>query len=110
MPPTDNIDSRPIAAKQVINVLLGDKNKVYWYTGIDQTSLSVTDFSHNGLRKILRDRKAATPKMYIIIKAAAASRYKNMIDVLDEMLIGEYARYSIVKITPEEEALIAKAQ
>jgi hypothetical protein len=38
----------------------------------------------------------------VVIKATDKSNYKNMIDILDEMLICNIGRYAIVDITPPE--------
>jgi len=40
--------------------------------------------------------------LIVVIKATDKSKYKNMIDILDEMLICNIGRYAIVDITPKE--------
>lgn len=40
--------------------------------------------------------------LIVVIKATDKSNYKNMIDILDEMLICNIGRYAIVDITPPE--------
>jgi biopolymer transport protein ExbD len=48
--------------------------------------------------RIKGDEKA----LIVVIKATDKSNYKNMIDILDEMLICNIGRYAIVDITPPE--------
>ncbi|MES2779462.1 MAG: biopolymer transporter ExbD [Bacteroidota bacterium] len=46
--------------------------------------------------------KAWKDGLIVVIKATDKSNYKNMIDILDEMLICNIGRYAIVDITPPE--------
>jgi biopolymer transport protein ExbD len=102
---TDRV--QPVKAARAITLVLGEKNKVYWYQGVDNPKISVTDFSSKGIRNVLREKNVAVEKMFIIIKPSDKSRYQNIIDILDEMTIGDYSYYAIGKVTPEDEALIA---
>ena len=44
----------------------------------------------------------------IVIKALDEAKYKNMVDILDEMHITGSKRYAIVEISPEEIELSKK--
>ncbi len=44
-----------------------------------------------------------------MIKATDESNYKNLIDVLDEMLICNVARYAIVEMSPLESKMLEMA-
>ena len=46
----------------------------------------------------------------VIIKPDDEATYKNTVDILDEMTINRVKRYAIVKILPEEVALIKKTE
>lgn len=46
--------------------------------------------------------------LIVIIKAAEKSKYKNLIDILDEMLICNIGRYAIVDITEVENEMLKK--
>jgi biopolymer transport protein ExbD len=56
---------RPVALdSRTVNIILGPENKIYWYMGkaLDPKSappLQETDFSDNGIRKILLDKNTA---------------------------------------------------
>ena len=55
-------DGEPTKVNNAITVLLSDKDKVFWYFGEfkpDETQLNQTDFSDNGIRKILLDKNSA---------------------------------------------------
>ena len=44
--------------------------------------------------------------MVVLIKPSDESKYKNMVDILDEMNIGNIARYALVDITSIDKELI----
>lgn len=51
---TDNPeDQQKVAESQTITVLLGDKDRVVWYSGIENPTPVITDLSSTGLRKTL---------------------------------------------------------
>lgn len=39
----------------------------------------------------------------VLIKADKKANYKNMVDIMDEMLINKIDRYAVADITPREE-------
>jgi len=100
-------DEQPeVNEKRVLTLVLGEKDKVYWYKGIKEPEVKVADFSANGIRKVLTTENAQVKDMIILIKAAPESRYKNMVDILDEMNITSMKRYAIVKLEPGDKDLI----
>jgi biopolymer transport protein ExbD len=104
-----NIDKqKPIKAEKVLTLVLGAQGKIYWYIGVANGKAEITNFSGNGVRKILSDKKAKIENLHVLIKASDQSQYKNLIDVLDEMIIGEIERYTIVEMEkPDKELLLS---
>jgi len=49
------------------------------------------------------------PGMILLIKPSEESRYKNMVDILDEMNITNMQRYALVPITPTDKELIKES-
>ena len=110
MPPREDIDQPLIKPEKVITLLLGEKNRVYWYQGFDQPKMAVTDFGSDGIRKILLEKNRQIQGMYVFIKPTARSRYQNVIDILDELHITDIKRFSLTKATPEDLSLIKGVQ
>lgn len=114
------IDEPKIAASKVLHLLLDENDKIYWYQGAeDETEegsnieLNQTDFSKNGIRKIIKEvrekvaQKWGSPKeLIILIKVTDKAKYKNFVDILDEMNILEQKKYMLVEPTPEELEMI----
>jgi biopolymer transport protein ExbD len=108
---TDNpTEVTEISDKQVITLVLGENDKIYWYQGVNDPKVNVTDYSANGIRKILFEKNREIRNMYILIKPSEKSRYKNIVDIFDEIAITEMKRYALVKITDDDTRLIAQAR
>jgi biopolymer transport protein ExbD len=106
----DQKDVPELAKERAMTILLGEGDKIFYYFGLPDKSgapqLERTDYSAEGLRKILTDRKKyAEPYkgLFCIIKPTAKSKYKNIVDIFDEMNIVQIKYYAVVDITPSEE-------
>ena len=100
-------DKPPVVnEKRVLTLVLGGNNKVYWYLGITDPKVELSDFSNDGIRKVLLKKNAQIKEMVVLIKPSDESKYKNMVDILDEMNIGNIARYALVDITSIDKELI----
>jgi biopolymer transport protein ExbD len=105
-----NEDKPPVVnEKRVLTLVLGQDDKIYWYLGITDPKLEVTDFSANGVRNILMKENAAIKDMVVLIKPSDESRYKNVVDILDEMNISNIGRYALVDITDVDKQLIKES-
>lgn len=100
----------PVNHKKVLTLVLGEKDKIYWYVGTDNPKVNVTNYSADGIRKVLFKKNEEIENMYVLIKPSEKSRYKNMVDIFDEIAITEMKRYALVKITSEDKQLIAQAK
>jgi biopolymer transport protein ExbD len=100
-------DKQPMVnEKRVLTLVLGGNNKVYWYLGITDPKVELSDFSTDGIRKVLLQQNAQIKEMVVLIKPSDESKYKNVVDILDEMNISNIARYALVDITPVDRELI----
>ena len=92
-----------------MTLVLGMENKVYWYLGITDPKVNVTNFSNDGIRKVLLRENAQIKDMVVLIKPADESKYKNVVDILDEMNISNISRYALVDITDVDKELIKES-
>lgn len=119
-------DLEPVKESKVLTLLLGANDKVYWYEGITKPTLDSTDYSAEGLRKVILNKMdkvnqqfgmdeyedAKTKEMKkgsfitVLIKPTKEARYKNLVDALDEMAITKVRYYVILDISPDEEKFI----
>lgn len=143
MPEKDNItDPTKIKESTAMTLILTENDKMYYYFGIEDPKVETTNFSPNGIRKILLEKnapqiqkinalkaklnakqiseedfkkevgkvKSDVNALMVLIKSDDKAKYKNLIDILDEMQITSVGKYAIVDITPQELELIAGVQ
>jgi hypothetical protein len=139
-----------IPAWRTLNVLLTDNDVLYYYVGNADPkkpplpTLIKSDFSKNGIRKILleknkdlftqittfRDRRMSGKLVVadttadreikdmkkgdmkgpiVLIKADDKAKYKDVVNIIDEMAICNIASYAIVDIMPVELEMLKTA-
>jgi biopolymer transport protein ExbD len=100
-----------------LTLIPAQNNLVYYYEGkLDVQKPLLKAASLEVLRNIIKTKQAqlkqrpiiAEQDLQVLIKPAASSNTKLLINVLDEMSINKVAVYALVDITPEEISLIAK--
>ncbi len=93
----------------VLTLLLGKNDQVYYYEGTlapDASNFKSSNFKEIR-NEILSKKKSTDPKDFVVvIKADKDCTYKNVVDILDEMLINEVKRYATVDISDVEYQLI----
>jgi biopolymer transport protein ExbD len=122
----DPIEQPPVKESKVLTLLLGPRDKVFYYNGITDPKLDSTDYSAEGLRKIILDKMDTVKGQFgedeyedvktkekkkrsfttVLIKASESSRYKNVVDALDEMAITGIKFYVLMDIATAEEDFI----
>lgn len=123
MPHTKDLpyDAQEIKASKILNLILDAENKVHYYEGLDIDSMTTTDFSADGLRRMILEKKKKVRgihpdiektnadgstrfanQLYVLIKPLSGSIYRNTVDVLDEMAICGVTYYSIIEAHPFE--------
>lgn len=97
-------------SKDGIRKILLQKNKAL-FEKIETLNMKVV----KGVEKISMDTLQARIKNFkkddkagpiVLIKADEGIKYKNMVDIIDEMAITNIARYSLVDLDPKEKKLI----
>jgi biopolymer transport protein ExbD len=93
--------------KNVLSVVLGADNRIFWYIGVTQPEVLETDYSANGIRRVLTEHRLRLEKLVVLVKPDTAATYENMVDILDELEITEVARYALVEMGEEDRAIMA---
>ena len=113
----DKTEDTKIKNSQAMTIILGKDNKAYYYFGMntpnDKTvpkpELKVTNFSADGIRKVILTRKSQQPEPIILIKPSDEAKYRNMVDILDEMNITNQKKYALVKVSKDDLDLIKES-
>lgn len=109
----EQADPNKVKASKALTILIGAENKVYWYQGVpdvNSTDLNVTNFSADGIRKVLQEKNKTIKDLVVLIKPTNDATYKNAVDILDEMNISNIKRYALVDVDPVDLDLIATKQ
>jgi biopolymer transport protein ExbD len=116
--PREDGDPMPLADSKALTILLGRNNQVAYYEGRGNDparppQVKYTSFSaRNGVGDIIRAKRLQVMKKFhknelmVLIKADEHANYKNVVDIMDEMLINDVPRYAVVDITPEEKRFL----
>jgi hypothetical protein len=60
----------------------------------------------NSIKAIKKKWSKANKSPIILIKADEKAKYRNLVDIIDEMAITNIAGYTVVDITPEEKQIL----
>jgi biopolymer transport protein ExbD len=146
--PGEEKNQPPLDKSRALHIILIDNDKLLWYKGLaDPTkpplpTLTETDYSKDGIRRVLLQRNKALylqieqmnkevieGKMQIsqdsvtglkrsmmkedkagpvvLIKAGDNVKYRNIVDIIDEMAITNVARYALVDMNDLEKKMVA---
>ncbi len=108
--------------RRTMTVILGDNDKIKWFHGLLEApepggKPADAVYGKEGIRQELLKRVKSVPEvvgdakkgLIVIIKPTKKSTYKNLVDILDEMVICDVPVYAIVNdFSPEEKALADK--
>ncbi|HET9053316.1 MAG TPA: biopolymer transporter ExbD, partial [Cyclobacteriaceae bacterium] len=97
--------STPVNAKNVLNLVLAEDNKIYWWMELSPPVVS-TDYSSAGVRKLLLDKSSDNPRLIVLIKPKDRSRFQNVVDILDEMEITGTERFAIVDFSEDDRVML----
>ncbi|MCB9231380.1 MAG: biopolymer transporter ExbD [Bacteroidia bacterium] len=109
-----------VKESKVLTVIMGKNDRIYYYFGITDPEVKKTNFSDTGIRKILMDHihKPGVPNCkgkettggcwdpIVVLKPTENSKYKNVVDILDEMSITQTPKYALTKLTEVDSTLI----
>lgn len=110
MPVKDKTQQEEQAVKEskAMTIIVNGEDKIYWYMGISNPVLDTTNYSADGIRKILLEKNKSVQDLVVLIKPTQEAKYKNVVDLLDEMSITSVKRYALVDITKFDLDLIKK--
>lgn len=119
MPPEDpeHFTCSLLPKSKTFTLVAGKGDKIYCYTGADDESGLKVDsltFSRLELRKRIIQRQqevkdlwGSQDELFVSLKFFPKSKYRNMVDLLDEMKICGVKRYAIVDEWNEMDGVIA---
>lgn len=98
-----------LKASNAMTIILGENDELYYYFGLadDNPEVVESDYSAGGIRKVLVSPQVkSNDKMTVMIKAMETSRYKNVVDILDELKITDTKKFALVDISDADKQLV----
>lgn len=127
-----NIDQKykKMREDKIMTIVLGKKDTIKYYVGAanEETMLENTNYSPSGIRDVLLEHINKGPSQNIpmckdvndqginegrcwdpifVVKPRDESRYKNLVDILDEFAITEANKYAIDQFTKADSIFLA---
>jgi biopolymer transport protein ExbD len=118
--PKDSNDLMGVRQSTALSVLPIKDDKVFYYHGELEDALlkgafGVTTFSvTDGIGQVIRDRQAALDhikpgnrkELVVLIKPTTESSYKNVVDMMDEMMINDVTRFVMADVSDAEREVV----
>ncbi|MDO6392404.1 biopolymer transporter ExbD [Pontibacter sp. BT731] len=98
-----------LKASNAMTIILGADDKLYYYFGLAEDNPEIVESSYaaNGIRKVLLSSQVkSNDMMTVMVKPMEGSRYKNMVDILDELKITDTKRFAMVDIGESDKKLV----
>jgi biopolymer transport protein ExbD len=113
--PENEEEQMPLKASNALQIVLAEDDKIFYYFGLgdpaENPEVLETDYSANGIRKVLvSNRVRSNDKMTILIKPMEKSRYKNVVDILDEMKITDTRKFALMPEVSDNDKQLIQAK
>ncbi len=120
---SDGADVPIVNKKRVMSILLGKNDNVYHYQISDEDfannniNFETTNFSSDGIRAVIKKRQQNlietlhtknADSLIILIKGSPNCKYKNLVDILDEMRICKVKQFAIIDRDKIDAAILRK--
>ena len=97
-------DSTHAGERKTLNLILEKDNKIHYYIGNEVGKQNCTDFSTDGVRKVIRDMQLSVKRSFgnadelvVLIRPTSESSYMNLVDILDEIRILDVKKYALLE-------------
>ena len=89
--------------ENVLQIRVQDTGKAFWNIGLEQPNeVAVSD-----LHTIVEEQRGANPALAAVIKIDRKAPYHYMVDVLDEVTLGNLKRFSLAPLTDEDRQMLS---
>lgn len=104
--PPDRDVKVEIAESNLLTLRINAKGDIFWNFGIE----SPKRLEPAEMRRFLREKSAANPKLTTLVKVAREGRYAMLVNMIDELNLAQIQRFSIAPLLDADKALIARVQ
>ncbi len=105
LPPDDKVKVE-IAESNLLTLRVNEKGEVFWNIGLD----APVKIEFTKLRGFIREQGQAKPKLVTLVKIDPKAKYETMVNIMDELNQAEMLRFSIARMTEQDQTLIANVK
>jgi biopolymer transport protein ExbD len=87
-----------IPEENVMQIRVTDNGRVFWSIGLGDPN----PVDANGLHEVVAQHRGANPALCALIKIDRKAPYHWMVDILDEVTLGNLARFSMAPFTDDD--------
>ncbi len=93
-----------VPASNLLTLRIAENGSIYWNIGTDKPE----KVSSADLRKVLKEKNRANPKLITLIKVDRKGKYIMMVDIMDELNVCDITRFSLAPFEDKDKQLIEK--
>jgi len=108
----DMTDPGKVAENKTISLILEANDRILYYQGLNKDQWQTTNYSAAGLRSVIQKKLAdvklrfgKSSETVVLIKPTSEASYRNIVNILDEMLINDVKKYVLMESSPPEASL-----
>ncbi len=102
LPPGDaKVD---VPSSNLLTLRVAEDGSIYWNIGTDKPE----KVSSIDLKKILKEKNSANPKLITLIKVDRKGKYIMMVNIMDELNVADITRFSLAPFDDKDKQLIEK--
>jgi biopolymer transport protein ExbD len=114
-------EGKPVAESKVLTMVLGAGDEVFYWEGSTDPQVEAVDLSAEEIRPVIQAHLNRHPNRctagvtsdcwdpIFVIKPGNQSRFKNLVDILDEMKINAVPKYALADYTPEDSVFLLRS-
>lgn len=89
-------------AENVLQIRVQDSGKAYWNIGLEPP----IEVPVNDIHTVVSQQRGSNPALAAVIKIDRKAPYHYMVDVLDEVTLGNLKRFSLAPLTDEDRQVL----
>ena len=93
-----------VPSSNLLTLRVSESGNIYWNIGTDKPE----KVSSIELKKILKEKNSANPKLITLIKVDRKGKYIMMVNIMDELNVADVTRFSLAPFTDKDKQLIEK--
>ena len=93
-----------VPSSNLLTLRVSENGSIYWNIGTDKPE----KVSSIELKKVLKEKNSANPKLITLIKVDRKGKYIMMVNIMDELNVADITRFSLAPFEDKDKQLIEK--